>query len=233
MINIITICTGKYSVFFDNFYTTFEKYFLPNHKKTYFVFTDQNILKTDNVVNIQQKKLGWPYDTMMRFHMFKKLELNSNDYMFFLNANMIANEIIEDDILPTNQNNYLMGVQHPGFYNIPPNMLPYERREKSKLKISFNNGKYYYQGCFNGGRVKEFLSMSRELSELIDIDLTNSIIPIWHDESALNYYYHSIDPLILNPGYAYPETWNIPFSKKIIQLDKSKFGGHDYLRSHT
>lgn len=39
-IAILYICTGKYNVFFRDFYSSSEKYFLPNCEKTYFVFSD-------------------------------------------------------------------------------------------------------------------------------------------------------------------------------------------------
>jgi hypothetical protein len=122
-------------------------------------------------------------------------------------------------------------VQHPGHFNTPKEYLPYERRIISRFNIPEGYGKYYYQGCFNGGRTKEFLEMSLSLDMLIKEDLRCNIIPVWHDESALNWYYYQRQPIMLDPGYAYPESWNIPFKRKIIQLDKNKFGGHEALRA--
>lgn len=39
-IAILYICTGKYDIFWEDFYKTSEKYFLNNSEKHYFVFTD-------------------------------------------------------------------------------------------------------------------------------------------------------------------------------------------------
>ena len=36
----------------------------------------------------------------------------------------------------------------------------------------------------------------------------------------------------MNPPFGYPEGWQLPFEKKVIILDKTKFGGHSYLRSN-
>jgi hypothetical protein len=68
------------------------------------------------------------------------------------------------------------------------------------------------------------------LSEKIRTDLSCGIVPIWHDESAMNWYYHSRNVTALSPSFAYPENTSFPFQKRILQLDKSKFGGHEYLR---
>lgn len=231
-INILTICTGKYTMFFENFYNSCEKYFLTNHKKSYFVFTDGEILSQNNIHKIYQSKLGWPYDTMMRFKMFNSIsEKLTGDFTYFFNANMLfVNEVCEE-VIPNENNNWLMGVNHPGFFNKTPLQFTYERNRNSQFYIPFGEGKYYYQGCFNGGRTKEFLEMSKILETKIEIDISNGIIPVWHDESALNWYYNNINPLLVSPSYAYPESVSINFQKKIVQIDKSKIGGHSYLRS--
>ena len=39
-IGMLYICTGKYTVFWPEFYETFNRNFLPGYKKEYFVFTD-------------------------------------------------------------------------------------------------------------------------------------------------------------------------------------------------
>jgi predicted unusual protein kinase regulating ubiquinone biosynthesis (AarF/ABC1/UbiB family) len=51
-------------------------------------------------------------------------------------------------------------------------------------------------------------------------DLDKGIIAMWHDESHLNNYFSKNIPKSLDSGYIYPESSNIPFDKKIIQLDK-------------
>lgn len=232
-IGILTICLGKYNIFFDDLYYSFEKKFLPAHGKTYYVFSDSEIKEYDNVKKIYQEKRGWPYDTMMRFHMFNKMkeELLKNDYLFFFNVNMLAVKEIGDEVLPGKENDFLMGVNHPGFYHRPNIDFPYERNPKSECYIPMDEGKFYYQGCFNGGKSDVFLEMSQKLEEKTDLDLKNGIIPLFHDESMLNWYYKDKNPLLMPPSHAYPEMWNLPFKKIMVQRDKQNYGGHDYLRS--
>jgi hypothetical protein len=233
-VGILYICTGKYSVFFEQFYESAEKYFIKNQNKTYYVFTDDvNIKERHNVKVINQPVLGWPYDTMKRFHMFNSIKdtlLNEN-YLFFFNANMKFVDYVNEEILPNEENDNLMAVNHPGFYNSPKGNFTYERRPQSRFYIPYNEGTIYYQGCLNGGKSDVFLDMTEKLAGMIDEDLSNDIIPVWWDESALNWYYKDKNPLAVSPSYAYPEGWNLPFEKKIIQLDKNKFGGYNFLRN--
>jgi hypothetical protein len=230
-IDILTICTGKYTIFFDGLYESSEKYFLPGHEKRYIVFTDGEITHRENVLRIEQPKLGWPFDTMMRFKMFNSIkERIDGDYVFFLNANMLFVDTVGDEVIPMVENDYLMGVIHPGYQDKLNMYFPYERRAHSSFQIPYGMGMTYYQGCFNGGRTEEFLRMSSILDAGIDSDLLKSIVPIWHDESALNWYYSLRNPLVISSSYAYPESVDMGIDKKILQLDKSKLGGHNFLR---
>jgi hypothetical protein len=232
-IAIITICTGKYTLFFDGLYKSCKEHFIKEAYKGFFVFTDGEIQKQDDIIRVEQKKLGWPFDTMMRFHMFNRIEplLTEYDYIFFMNANMLVVDEITSDILPTKENDYLVGVDHPGFTGRDPKFYTYEKNPISNFFIKDGEGKHYFQGCLNGGRSNEFLSMSKELEYLMNEDLQKRHIPLWHDESALNWYFSKRNPKLLAPSYAYPDVADPPYEKKILQLDKNKFGGHDYLRS--
>jgi hypothetical protein len=232
-IGILYICTGRYSLFFKQFYESSENFFMKDHEKTYYVFTDDsNIKESHNVKIINQPFLGWPYDTMKRFHMFNSIKnkLLNEDYLFFFNANMRFFDYVNEEIIPKKENDFLVGVNHPGFYASPKEHFPYERRINSLFYIPLTDGKYYYQGCFNGGKSDNFLEASKTLSIMIDKDFENDIIPIYHDESALNWYFKDKNPLLMSPSYAYPESWSLPLKRIIVQIDKAKVGGYDYLR---
>jgi hypothetical protein len=231
-IGILIVCTGKYVIFFEDLYKSCEKYFLPDYEKTYFVFTDGNILDNHNIVRIEQPVLGFPFDTLMRYEMFTKHKekLQTQDYLFFLNANLQCVDYIGNEIIPKEEHQYLMAVQHPGFADRPINEYTYERNPNSNFYIPYDKGVYYYQGNFNGGRSKEFLEMSEILIELIKDDVSKGIIPVWWDESAMNWYLLDKTPLMTSTQYAAPEGWGIS-NMKIMSRDKNKYGGHDSLRS--
>ena len=75
---VLYIATGRYTVFWKYFYESAEKYLLNNCLKHYFVFTDNSEdiagKSRGNVTCIQQNKLGWPFDTLMRFDIFLSIK---------------------------------------------------------------------------------------------------------------------------------------------------------------
>lgn len=244
-IAILYIATGRYSIFWNDFYNSCEKYFLNNADKVYFLFTDDaNIKESNNVKKFEQKKLGWPYDTMMRFDMFlsQKDELKNYDYIFFFNANTKFMSEVGSEILPTKENDGLVTASHHGFYDKRPDEYTYDRNPKSTAYIPYGQGSHYATGALNGGIAENYLSMCEVCSKNVHIDLDNEVIALWHDESHLNKYLLDKNPLIMPVNYLYPETtkknskWNKPneFNNniKILSVDKTKpeYGGHNYLR---
>ncbi len=236
VIGILYICTGKYDVFWKGFYHSCEKYFLPGVKKKYFVFTDAvNIFGEDNdcVIKIYQDNLGWPGNTLFRYNMFRKhMSMFSQcDYLYFFNANIVFLKEIGMEILPENEEDIVV-VQHPGFFNKSNRQYSYDRNPDSLAYIPMGEGNYYICGGINGGTQKSFCRMISVLAENIDVDFSKDIIAIWHDESHINHYIYNMTAFkMMNCDYAYPEDWEIPFDSKILILDKTKFGGHDYLRN--
>lgn len=233
-IGILYICTGKYISFFENFFHTSEKLFLTKHEKMYFVFTDgdHKLFDHEKVFRIQQSQLGWPYDTLKRFHMFCSIEekLDDMDFLFFFNANMMFLKKAEEEVIPAAENDWFVGVNHPGYCKVGRDKFPYERNPESTAYIGPDRGVFYFQGCLFGGRTKEFMEMAKVLSRNIEEDEGKNIMAMWHDESHLNHYFLNKKIKLLDPSYAYPESLDIPYDKIIIQIDKSKCGGHDYLR---
>ena len=232
-IGILYICTGKYTVFWDGFYVSAEKYLLPDYEKHYFVFTDGEINCYDNplVHTLYQEKLGWPFDTLYRFHIFLKAEqlLKEMDYLYFFNSNLIFKQIVGKEILPDKKQEVVVTL-HPGFYNKKRVKFTYEENKKSTAYISAKEGKYYIAGGLNGGSVDVFLDMAKTLKDNIDADYRNGIVARWHDESHINHYIIDKDIKILSPAYLYPEGKILPFEARILILDKNLFGGHDFLR---
>ena len=227
-IAILYICTGEYSVFWKTFYLSFEKRFLNDCSKNYFVFTDATDIyraEAENVHIIYQKQLGWPDDTLMRFHMFWHIRerLRVFDYIFFFNANCYCRrKINKREFLPEKEG--LLFVQHPGMYNKKSEEFTYERNKSSLAYIPMGTGEVYICGGVNGGKTQEFLLVIDELRRKIDEDKKRGIVAVYHDESHINKYAY-VHPKykLLSPSYCYPEGWKIPFKKKIIILDKSKY----------
>lgn len=231
-IAILYICTGKYDIFWQEFYQSCEKNFLLNCQKEYFVFTDANHIYAENTASIHkiyQKNLGWPGNTLFRYHIFLKQKdtLKKYDYIFFFNANMKFLQVIDENILPESG---LMVVQHPGYYKTEADNLPYDRNAKSLAYIPYGTGKVYVCGGFNGGKTKDFLTLIETIAENTEKDYEKGIVARWHDESHINKYILYQKYVLLSPAYAYPENENLPFDCKILIRDKSRYGGHSFLR---
>ena len=239
---ILYISTGKYIRFWENFYNAMEKYFLPRHEKTYFLFTDHDdLVVPKNVVKVHQDQLPWPYITFKRFHFFDgvKDKLQEFDYIYFLNGTMMPVAEINEEIFPAKEQE-IMVTLHPGYYRANLKYLPYDRNIKSKAYIAQGDGKYYFMGGFNGGTSRGFLELIETLKSWTDTDIQNNTVPAWHDESMLNRYVLSkmdenLKPLILTPLYAVPQTGHsgvdeFRVNPKQLILDKAKYGGHGYLR---
>lgn len=235
-IGVLYICTGKYDRFFKEFYETSEKFFLTDCEKTYFVFTDSKdeVFEKENVMKIEQSRLGWPYDTLMRFKMFSRIEkeISQQDFVFFFNANMAFNqEIKPEEFLPLEEESGLASVLHSTFYKTGVRGT-FEHREESAAYIPFHLNPAYFQGCLYGGKSDKFLEMNKVCLENVQKDLDKGLIAMWHDESHMNKYFSQIKIKELHPGFAYPEMLSLPYEKKIIQLEKANVpGGHKYLRS--
>lgn len=234
-IGVFYICTGKYHIFWDEFYRSAEKYFCPGNPKQYFVFTDAEMPDMpSNVKVISQERLGWPDDTLKRFHIFQKAYpyLSGVDYLFFFNANMsFRNKVRPAEILPTDMQG-LVGVIHPYYYEGPSN-APLETNPASTAFVQLEQVKHYLQGCLNGGTKAAYMEMADTLKQRVDEDEAAGLMAIWHDESQLNRYMAEKGGYkFLDPGFAKPEgRTGFPFKERIVQLDKAKFGGHHFLRS--
>lgn len=224
---ILYICTGQYTVFWKDFYDSYERFFLPESQKEYYVFTDCKDLyqKDDEKVHIVfQESLGWPGNTLMRYHMFDRIreDLKRYDYLFFMNANcQCVDYVIEEDFL--NPNGILV-VQHPGYFRANNLEFPYERNEKSTAYIKKGEGEYYICGGVNGGTTESFLKLIETIKRNVDIDKEKRIIATWHDESHINRYIIDHPEFkMLSPAYCYAEGWDLPFEAKIIVRNKENW----------
>ncbi len=241
---ILYIGTGRYTIFWDEFYRSCEKNLLKNCEKHYFFFTDsQELQSNEKITMIPQENLGWPLITALRYKILNKVkeQLKDYDYVFFFNGNMeVIHSVSEEELLPTEAEGYIVAPLHSGNKRFKSNYeFEYERNPKSSSYIPYGEGEYYFHAGLLGGRVKEFLEMLDICEKMMDEDLKHNFIPKFHDESVFNKYVLTRPHKILSNYYIHP-THGKPFLRlnpkvKIIQRDKSKFkyGGHAYLRGET
>lgn len=214
-VGLLIVATGKYIGFVNPLIESARKHFCRNHRVTYFVFTDQEFDPPEDVVRIEQRRLGWPYDTMMRYHVYFDhwQSISSQDYLFACDADMLFVDEVGDEILGKR-----VATLHPGFVG---KRGSYETNSRSKAYIGKKEGKYYFAGGFYGGERDSFYHILKTNIDHIQDDLKRGIIAVWHDESHWNRYCIDFPPtLILTPSYCYPENWNLPYTKKLLALDK-------------
>ena len=213
-VGIIFIGTGKYHIFFDDFYHSINKYFLTDCKKTFFVFTNKDNIhrfKNKNVVLREIENREWPFPTLMRFKYIieNKNVFDQTNYLFYIDADLHAVNKIESKEIFVEGKPYI-AIQHPGYYDNPYSG-DFEKNELSYASVANDKEcdlSQYLCGGFWGSDTKRILKMCDNLSLNVDIDLSKNIIAKWHDESHVNKYFSKIRNKInsLHPGYCYPET---------------------------
>jgi hypothetical protein len=112
-------------------------------------------------------------------------------------------------------NKKIFFVKHPG--NTFGNMFctNIENRKEISCYIDINRvnneDNIYVMGGFNGGRQKSYLNMCEILKNNTIKDDNNNLIPIWHDESQMNWYKTTLnknDYTIFNLLYSCPQSYN-------------------------
>lgn len=221
---ILYICTGKYDVFWKNFYESAERFLLPGYQKEYYVFTDaETIYDGDRsaVHRIYQAPLEWPFPTLYRFKFFKSIEneLKAFDYIYFFNSNIKIERVIEaNEFLPA-EDEELVVTQHPYYWNKKNDKFTYDRNPASKAFVPIGEGSIYAAGGLNGGRSKDYLEFIDTCYANTEEDMANDVIALWHDESHLNRYIIGKKVKVLHSGFLYPAETNIPF-EKVIHLER-------------
>ena len=117
--------------------------------------------------------------TLGRYHLIKQLKnYPSKDYYYYIDADMLVIDTVGDEILG-NRVAAIHGKfkKKPGNFDRNPNCLAYVSPEITGP---------YFCGGFQGGR--DYLNDAENLAKRIDIDYSNGITALWHDESHWNRY---------------------------------------------
>ena len=219
-VGLLIVATGKYDSFVDPLIKSARRHFCTNHEVTYYVFTDGVISEADDVVKIYQKRLGWPYDTLMRNSIYyeNRDAFASEDYLFALDADMLFVDTVGEEIFGER-----VATMHPG-YATTGAKFPYETNRRSRAYVSGATGKNYFAGGFFGGSQKGFVHIVQETTARVLEDLSNGIVAVWHDESQWNRYCIDYTPsVILNPSYCYASLAEMGYPKKTVESFDKKF----------
>ncbi len=212
-VGLLCVATGKYCDLGVKMIETARQYFLPNHDRTFFIFTDGNVPEAKDIVRIEQKKMGWPNDSMKRFHVYHSHKdlFKDFDYLYTIDADMVFLSEVGDEIIGD-----LMATRHWGYLDKPGT---YCGNKKSRAYVTRSKRANYCCGAFYGGTRENVLAMIETNMRDVDVDLQKNIIPKWHDESYINHYFIDHPPTVLmSPSYCFPQGWDLPFEPKLITI---------------
>lgn len=224
-LGIITIATGKYfEEYIPSLKASIDQHFnFPGYDVHFYCFTDSK-QAIPGITNIAIKHLAWPFSTLLRYrwieHNLPKFQ--SHDFLLYMDADM---RVVSTPPLTTFASG-LIAVRHPG-YITSPGAFEIDRQDSCYVPPPLR--KNYYQGCFWGGQSAQFDKLITTLSEMVDKDLGNGHIPIWHDESYLNKYLSTQKCKGLSPTYAWPEAHSCPQIPYILHLEKK----HQVIRQES
>lgn len=225
---ILYIGTGEYIKLWKGFFLSFEKNFLPDTEKEYYVFTDAKEIFEENKLKVHkmyQENLGWPNNALKRYEILLRIEdeLRNYQYAFFMNANMYCiRPVYSHEILP--EKDELVVVEHLDFVGKNRADFTYERNPCSEAYIPLKEGEVYVYSGVNGGSIDTYLKMLHCLKTRTEEDSRNNITAIWHDESHLNRYIIDYPKYkLLSPSYNYREGACSSYERIIVARNKNRY----------
>ena len=231
-IGLFVISTNKYHVFIDPLVNSVKQYFLSRHNLKVCLFTDLVEFTSEHlwqekpqrgIVYLPIKHKPWPAPTLERYHTFysfkEQLDKYNFNYVYYVDVDAKFVNIIGDEIIPDSPSKIVVAT-HPGFFKGGGS---WEENPKSKAYIPQNLSKNltYFAGGFLGSSYNSFMEMAQTIRDWIDEDTFNNVMAQWHDEGHFNRFVMDKEKLILSPSYLYPESWSLPFIKKLLVLDKN------------
>jgi len=182
-----------------------------------------------NIVIIEIPDLGWPDATLLRYKIFaENKDVFTTDILGYVDADML---ILRD---PLSQfelaNEFMTFVRHPGYYfEFSPKFFKYlmlnpkkvlafafslfskggigswDTQKFSTAYVQRRKRRHYFCGGVWFSRKPAFVDFCTLLAERTELGLKMNFIPIWHDESYLNWFaveqmHNELSPLFCSDG---------------------------------
>ncbi|XP_046538126.1 globoside alpha-1,3-N-acetylgalactosaminyltransferase 1 isoform X1 [Equus quagga] len=230
-IGLTVFAVGKYTHFVQHFLESAERFFMHGYRVCYYVFTDDPTAipqvplgpgRRLGIIPIQRHS-RWEEISTRRMeiisqHIAKRAH-QEVDYLFCVDVDMVFRNPWGPETLGD-----LVAAIHPGYYAVPRQQFPYERRHVSTAFVADGEGDFYYGGAVFGGRVANVYEFTRGCHMAILADKANGIMAAWQEESHLNRRFISHKPSkVLSPEYLWDDRKRQPPSLKLIRfstLDK-------------
>jgi len=207
---VATMATGRYMEFVPDFWRSAGQFLLPQCTKHLFLFTDRKdalLASWGNVTFLGQEKLGWPFDSVMRFEMYlslKEVLTQTYDYFYAIDSDALFVAPVGQEILGRR-----VASLSAWFHGRSMLTYPTDANPASPFYVPSAMKRLYFAGGLFGGKVAEVMSMLGRICPQIRALLSQPVpyLPPWHDESILNHEFNVVAPpdVILGPEYLFPE----------------------------
>jgi len=234
-IAINIIATNRYVSFLNKLCESIENYFPKDSEITVIVYTNIEIpsdVFNNKIIRFIKSQIvhePWPASTLKRFEYFlgERDTLLESDYCYYIDADSVFIDNLDDSIYPESG---MVGTLHPCLYG---SIGTPDRNPNSKAYIPYGANNKYYCGGFFGGKSSDFVSTAEIINSNIVDDSGRGVLAIWHDESHLNKYFYENPPAVtLEHPFAIAENLTARHDgSKVMFLDKTATGGHDFYRS--
>ncbi|XP_045052677.2 globoside alpha-1,3-N-acetylgalactosaminyltransferase 1 isoform X4 [Desmodus rotundus] len=221
----------RYTPFARHFLESAEQFFMHGYRVRYYIFTDDPAAipqvplgpgRTLSIIPIQKHPRKEEASVRRMETISQHIAQRAHrevDYLFCVNVDMVFRNHWGPETLGD-----LVAAIHPGYYTVPRQQFPYERRHVSTAFVADSEGDFYYGGGVFGGRVDRVYDFTRGCHMAILADKANGIMAAWQEESHLNRRFISHKPSkVLSPEYLWDHRKPQPPSLKLIRfstLDK-------------
>ncbi|XP_063792346.1 histo-blood group ABO system transferase-like [Pseudophryne corroboree] len=196
------------------------------HPVNYYVLTDQpndipNITLGERrqlIVLVAPAYKRWQDITMRRMQIIRdntrERFIHEVDYLVCADVDMKFTDHVGVEILTD-----VFGTIHPGFFRSSRKDFTNERRPASAGYVPYDEGDFYYTGCYFGGTIEGIYKLTNHCHHAMLADKEKYIEALWHDESYLNRYFLYHKPTkVLSPEYA----WNYYYGNPAV-VQKKRF----------
>jgi hypothetical protein len=155
----------------------------------------------------------WPFSTLNRFkYILSKQNLYRGSHLIYIDADAL----LRGNLLEIVEAKRLTFVAHPGFWRerkilsrkSKTSLGGWETRSEQLSFIPLEKRKNYICGGVWFGPTDEVINMCEVLYEIHLKDLGMNQIPVWHDESYVNWYNSNFECDVVNPRFAYVRNYS-------------------------
>uniref|UniRef100_A0A8C9U6V4 Globoside alpha-1,3-N-acetylgalactosaminyltransferase 1 (FORS blood group) n=1 Tax=Serinus canaria TaxID=9135 RepID=A0A8C9U6V4_SERCA len=220
------LCLLRYTRFVRRFLDSAEQHFLRGYRVNYYIFTDspQSIPQPQlqpgrSLLTVPvQRQPSWQEISMRRMEAISRHLAQERhrqvQYLFCLDIDMVFHNPWGPETLGD-----IVAAIHPGYFDVPREQFPYERRSSSAAFIPEGEGDFYYGGAVFGGLVEKVYEFTKMCHMTILADKANGIMAAWQEESHLNRHFLSHKPSkLLSPEYIWDDRKPKPPQIRLIRF---------------